>query len=251
MLHTLNHSEFVFVFGSNTRGAHGRGAARTALNHFGAVAGQGEGLQGRSYGIPTKDDNLRTLTITEVRDAVVRFLEFAESEPETRFMVTRIGCGLAGFNDVDVAPLFETVPANVWLPRRWLQLLGAEDFRLLVSGATPMNDIDLFSERLDVWLAHKKDVPITLVCDEREKGPSALAQAYAERHNYDVAVWPADWKVFSRHAGLLRNHAMLWNSDASALFTSGDDTDSQIISKACYKDGVPLRQVVVPIPTKA
>lgn len=245
MLNTFHHSEFVFVFGSNTRGAHGRGAARTALKHFGAIGGQGEGLQGRSYAIPTKDDALHTLTITEVRDAVIRFLDFASSEPDTRFMVTRVGCGLAGFNDTDIAPLFENVPANVWLPRRWLQLLGAEDFRLLVSGATAMADSDLLTERLDLWLAHKKDVPVTLVCDEREKGPGALAQSYAESHGHDVAVWPADWKVFSRYAGFLRNHAMLWNSDAVALFTKDDDTDSQIISKACYQEGVPLRKVFV------
>src|SRR4051812_21079463 len=87
----------VFVFGSNRAGVHGGGAAKTAKESFGAKWGEGEGLFGRSYGIPTKDDHIDSLELQEVSQHVYRFLTFARSHPELRFAVTRIGCGLAGF----------------------------------------------------------------------------------------------------------------------------------------------------------
>lgn len=106
----------VFVFGSNASGFHKGGAAAFAANRFGAVWGQGEGLQGHSYAIPSTDglDNLRA--------AVERFTVFAEQHAELRFLVTRIGCGSAGHSVAEVAPLFKgcihlenvTLPADFW-----------------------------------------------------------------------------------------------------------------------------------------
>ena len=91
----------VFVFGSNEAGDHSGGAARLALEKFGAVNGQGKGLQGRSYAIPTDGVTLRDI------DRYVReFIQFADRHPEMTFLVTRIGCGSAGYTDEQIAPLF-------------------------------------------------------------------------------------------------------------------------------------------------
>ncbi|MBQ3957769.1 MAG: hypothetical protein II681_02825 [Bacteroidaceae bacterium] len=109
----------IFVFGSNIHGSHGGGAARYAMQRFGAVWGQGEGLQGRSYAIPTME-GLQSMT-----EAVGRFIHFATSHPELHFLVTRIGCGIAGYRDRDVAPLFRQCIElqNVSLPARfWKEL---------------------------------------------------------------------------------------------------------------------------------
>ena len=108
----------VFVFGSNLSGRHGAGAAKTALS-WGAKFGQGSGLQGRTYGIPTKDKSvIRTLTIEEIRPFVREFIEFAKANQKLVFLVTEIGCGLAGYRPEDIAPLFEREKevSNVWLP---------------------------------------------------------------------------------------------------------------------------------------
>lgn len=103
----------IFVFGSNLAGLHGGGAARTALNKFGAVWGQGVGLQGKSYGIPTMHGGVR-----HIQPYVDEFIIFAEDHPEMNFLVTRIGCGIAGFKDEEIAPLFKRAQEleNVWLP---------------------------------------------------------------------------------------------------------------------------------------
>lgn len=109
----------IFVFGSNRAGAHGGGAARTAWKQYGAKYYVGEGLTGRSYGIPTKNEDIDTLPIWEVEKHVARFLDFARAHPELRFAVTRVGCGLAGFTDAEIAPMFAGAPQNCDLPEGW------------------------------------------------------------------------------------------------------------------------------------
>lgn len=106
----------IFVFGSNLRGIHVGGAANTACSKFGAVMGQGVGLQGRSYAIPTMQGGVET-----IRPYVDDFVQFALQHQDLTFLVTRIGCGIAGFNDRDMAPLFvqaHSIP-NIILPEGW------------------------------------------------------------------------------------------------------------------------------------
>lgn len=113
----------IFVFGSNEAGRHGKGAALDARKHHGAIYGQGEGLQGHSYAIPTKDAHLYTLPLRVIETYVARFKAFAESRPDLRFKVTAIGCGLAGYRPAEIAPMFANAPANCTLPPAFLEVL--------------------------------------------------------------------------------------------------------------------------------
>ncbi len=108
----------IFVFGSNLAGRHGAGAALYARKYHDAIYGQGIGLQGSSYGIPTKDFNIRTLPLDEINIYVQEFLAFAANSTHT-FTVTRIGCGLAGYTDAQIAPMFANAPCNCKLPEGW------------------------------------------------------------------------------------------------------------------------------------
>lgn len=92
----------MFVFGSNKSGFHAGGAACLAVQKFGAIWGQGVGLQGQSYAIPTMQGGVDT-----IKPYVDEFIAFAKSHPDLFFWVTRIGCGIAGFRDSDIAPLFK------------------------------------------------------------------------------------------------------------------------------------------------
>lgn len=96
----------VFVFGSNEAGVHGAGAAAFALE-LGAVWGQGFGLHGNTYAIPTKDKNIETLRLSMVTVYINLFVQFTKDNPSMRFFVSRVGCGLAGFKDRQIAPLFK------------------------------------------------------------------------------------------------------------------------------------------------
>ena len=119
----------IFVFGSNLSGRHGKGAAKTALG-WGAKWGQAKGLQGRTYGIPTKDASIRrTLSIEEIKPFVDEFIQFAKDNQGLVFLVTEIGCGLAGLKPKEVAPLFKEAidVLNIYLPSRfWHKLKIAE-----------------------------------------------------------------------------------------------------------------------------
>jgi len=106
----------IFVFGSNLAGRHGAGAALFAHKNRGAIYGQGIGLQGQSYAIPTLDEKLRQLPLEAIGGHVRDFLAFAVLHPKMRFQVTPIGCGLAGFTREQIAPLFDYAPFNCDLP---------------------------------------------------------------------------------------------------------------------------------------
>lgn len=111
--------QLVFCFGSNLAGRHGKGAALAARREHGAVYGVGVGRTGNSYAIPTKDERLRTLPLEIIARHVEDFLRYAREHPEDRFQVTRIGCGLAGYTDPQIAPLFSGAPENCLLPEGW------------------------------------------------------------------------------------------------------------------------------------
>jgi outer membrane lipoprotein-sorting protein len=111
----------IFVFGSNLAGFHGGGAAALAME-WGAVWGQGTGLQGKTYAIPTMFESA-----AEMKPCIDEFLAFAKARPELTFLVTELGCGIAGFTPKEVAPFFKAVfdenISNVWLPERFVSVL--------------------------------------------------------------------------------------------------------------------------------
>jgi hypothetical protein len=138
----------VFVFGSNLAGRHGKGAAQVAREQFGAQPGVGPGRQGQSYGIPTKDgrplpDNPRpsfndpkqTLSLADIKPFVVEFVEYAKAHPDERFFVTRVGCGLAGYEDKEVAPMFAGAPSNCSFPEDWRPWLTGVEQQQAVAAA--------------------------------------------------------------------------------------------------------------------
>lgn len=115
----------IFVFGSNLAGRHGAGAALTARKKFGAIYGRGCGPQGRAYAVPTKDWEMVSLPLERIRLEVYDFLQYARARPERKFFVTKVGCGLAGYKDEEIAPMFAGAPENCRLPPPWKRILKA------------------------------------------------------------------------------------------------------------------------------
>jgi hypothetical protein len=111
----------VFVFGSNLNGIHAGGTAKLALDKFGAIWGQGVGLQGKSYAIPTKDHKMNSLELRHIRFYVNQLLYVSFLYPKKTFLVTKIGCGLAGYTIKDIAPMFRSYPLNVVVPQEFAE----------------------------------------------------------------------------------------------------------------------------------
>ena len=119
----------IFVFGSNLIGKHGKGAALTAKQKFGAIEGIGEGLQGQSYGIPTKYHPKDICPLSMIFFHVDKFVMFARDNPKLKFLVTEIGCGYAKYKPEDIAPLFKQAMKhkktnNIYLPQSFLNIVN-------------------------------------------------------------------------------------------------------------------------------
>ena len=112
----------IFVFGSNEAGIHGRGAAKKALE-YGAKYGIGYGLNGNSYAIPTKDKKIKTLPLEQISKNIKEFVRFTHTRPDLDFFITSVGCGLAGYQDYQIAPLFNGCYVNCSFPLNWKSFL--------------------------------------------------------------------------------------------------------------------------------
>jgi hypothetical protein len=116
----------IFVFGSNEAGLHGGGAANLAYHQFGAAMYQGFGFSGNSFAIPTKDSLINTLELDVIEFYINRFEDFVIKHPSLDYMITRIGCGLAGYDAEDIAPLFKNFIEleNVYLPEEFIEIIN-------------------------------------------------------------------------------------------------------------------------------
>lgn len=154
----------VFVFGSNRAGVHGSGAAKFAVRTRGAERGIGEGMTGMSYGIPMKAGPYEKLPFGEVADSVARFINFARTRPDLTFMVSRVGCGRAGFTDNEIMPLFDEAPDNCLLPGVWLARRDPRIVRLIVAGSRTVRNIDWAAEKLDFAVSTLPHAQIEVIC---------------------------------------------------------------------------------------
>lgn len=116
---TYNDGKAILVFGSNLAGLHNTGIAAEAKDNWGACNGRGVRRTGQAYAIPTKGWQIETLPLSAIEHYVQEFIQYACAHPELTFLVTRIGCGLEGYTDADIAPMFRTAPENCQLPEGW------------------------------------------------------------------------------------------------------------------------------------
>lgn len=109
----------IFIFGSNMAGRHGAGAAAQARRDFGAEYGVGEGLTGQCYAFPTLTENFQRVSNTQLKASRLMLYKTAEAHPDKEFLLTKVGCGLAGFSEATMKRLFKNAPANIRKPDGW------------------------------------------------------------------------------------------------------------------------------------
>ena len=241
---SYHHENFCFVFGSNEAGRHGKGAAADARRFYGAQNGIGRGLTGNAYAIPTKDKTITTRALSAIESDVGEFLDFAAND-QRHFMVTRLGCGLAGYDDRDIAPLFAEAPFNVWLPRRWQHILGwvePQELRLIVAGSRAFRDRATLFAKLDTLLSRREPEKVEIVSGNAPDGADPLGEQYALERGLNLVRWPAAWTTFDKPAGPLRNRAMAWYADALALFRKGNTPGSMDMLKTAESEELLIRK---------
>lgn len=234
----------VFVFGSNLGGRHGRGAAAFALRWRGARMGQGVGRAGQSYAVPTKDAALRVLPLEAIADEVERFKIYARVLPDSRFDVSAIGCGLAGYPDETMARLFERAPWNCRLPYRWQRLLNpALPARVIVAGSRSFVDGDFLSSKLDKLLGRLGAE--TVIVSGGARGADALGERYAATRGLVMMREPADWDRYGRAAGMIRNQHMSFLASHLVAFWDGSSPGTRAMIDMAKNDRLQVRVVKV------
>lgn len=146
----------IFVFGSNKSGIHGAGSARYAFENCGAEWGKGEGVSGASYALPTKGYNIEEIPLSEVKEAVDRFIDVSHITSPTQYRVTQVGCGLGGFTKHQIAPLFKDAWANCLFDLAWYPILG-DSYRYW-GYFNGREMVDLQAKAGDVWSFSNGDV---------------------------------------------------------------------------------------------
>lgn len=176
----------IFVFGSNEAGRHGKGAAKLAMDRFGAKYGQAFGIQGQSFAIPTKNFDIKTLPLRDIGIYVQLFLLYVKIDPKNTFLVTEIGCGLAGYKPSEIAPLFKDCIdlENVYLPKSFWEVLKERDMdtNTFERPHQHITDTELFgnlstlkytlNEKLDVMAFYERRNPQKLYALIKEHAPS-------------------------------------------------------------------------------
>lgn len=246
-------SKSIFVFGSNLAGIHGKGAARHAKEKWGAQQGVGEGLAGDCYALPTKDRDIRTLPIEAIKEHVNRFLDMARERMDLVFQVTRIGCGLAGYQDVEIAPLFKVRPPNVILPGVWLKMEEPDLQRLIVAGLHQCPDKAIAKAELDAMI--KSQATLVSGCSNTasEAGHQVsdaftmeddwLVHQYAHPDVHAVTTFPPQWKRFGTAAPTIRNQTISWYGTELLAFWDGQSPDVKNLIDTARADGLAVKVV--------
>ncbi|GAB0154576.1 DUF4326 domain-containing protein [Marinobacterium sp. BA1] len=234
----------VFCFGSNEAGRHGAGDAKTAIQHHGAVAGQGIGLAGDSYAVPTMNRMLRALPLATIKHHIADLIECAQAMPERTFMVTRIGCGLAGFTDDDIAPLFYDAPPNMQLPGIWEAMRSRANgipapVRVIVAGSRTFKDYALLLAKLDHLLQRLPKAHIGIISD----GADTLGERYAVQRGLRLRRMPAFWESYGKAADYLRNQQMSHYATHLVAFWNGYSPDTQSMIDIAQRDKLAIKIV--------
>lgn len=226
-----------FVFGSNLAGLHGKGAALTARTYRGARQGKGLGPQGTSYALPTKSVNLKPLSLKEISNHVREFIAYAESRPQEVFQQTRVGCGLAGFKDSEIAPMFFAAPKNIILPGVWRQMREI-DFSS-VSVVAEQNATEAEIEKIIEDLIKTKANPVFSVMagTVEERAISNLADRTAGMRIQCFSPNPALYKDFARASLEL---TMVWAASSIRLIGPENSNLLKRIRSLAVENGVPV-----------
>lgn len=232
-------SNTVFVFGSNLAGKHIGRCAAFAAKHYNAEVGIGEGPTGQSYAVPTKDEHLDALPLADVQWHVEQLLAYARTQRDARFQVTRIGCGLAGFTDAQMAPLFKKTSDNLFIPGRWLSLnrqLGRA--RLFVEGADAFTAERIEKTLDECTLPWGKNIEVVTT---GVGSANDIVRAWARRKELPWTPFLVDTDKFGEIAEMVLDEQLAWYCTHAIVYHAQVDGAFPRRMDVLRKEGLKVR----------
>ena len=230
-------SNAVFVYGSDFNGSTNSGAAMFAHKYYGAQQGIGDGPNGQSYALPIKNEASRNLSLQDINYNVRNFIAYAKERRDLFFMVTRIGCGVGGYDDNTIAPMFNKVPDNVWLPGKWLMLLNHLDrARLIVEGSEEYTDTSHIEHVLnnDTKFWNRKFEIVT----SDKSNVSKIASSWCRRNELPWTPIVSNPDKFGNDAEKVRNLQMSWYATHLIAYHDNLDANTEHIIKCANNEGL-------------
>lgn len=234
-----------FVFGSNTGGIHGAGSANWANRFYKARYGVGEGITGMSYALPSKvvrNGMIDNMSWEEFKEHCDKFIRFAMDNPEKRFWLTKVGCGLAGFREEDVRSIFlsHDVPANILIPGTWLKYKNPKLARIIVAGSRECTDENLVYTYIATHISGSTDPDYDIeIVSGMARGPDMFGYQYAKDHSIPVAKFPAQWDLFGQKtSGMVRNNLMAMYSTDLVAFHLNDSPGTRNMIITVRREGL-------------
>lgn len=231
-----------YVFESNVLGMYEKGSQLYARNKRNAATGIGEGITGTAYAIPTQDSPKQYMSLVEIGEHISVFLDFAMKNSDMLFQVNRIGCGVGGYTDSEIAPFFSNAPTNCMLPGIWSKLFNSAISRIIVAGSRNIISEELVCSKLDELLGNS--VERTIVSGTA-RGIDTIGEKWAVSNNMPVDRFPAEWDKYKKEAGYIRNTLMAWYSTGAILFWDGKSPGTKHMRDIAVSNKLPIKVVLL------
>ncbi len=236
-----------FVFGSNTAGIHGAGSAQWARRFYGAKYGVGEGICGSSYALPSvlaKGTRLDKMSWDEFIEHCNRFIDFARDNSAKRFWLTKVGCGLARFDEKSVSSFFlkADLPPNILLPGVWLAKKETNLIRAVVAGSRKYVDKVRVFQSLDSYFQNNPG-NIAIVSGDAT-GPDKFGKQYGLERNIPVKLFPAQWNVYGNLAGFVRNNLMAIYGTVLFAYHMNNSSGTADMIKTSKREGLSVGEIM-------
>lgn len=238
-----------FVYGSNLSGRNGKGAARFAQRYHGAEYGVGRGVTGSAYALPTKDEALRVLPLKTILLELDVLFQHALERPSDLYELTRVGCGLASkgaeHNNAIASHAIQHAPDNILLPGVWEVQRAGKMARVIVAGSRTFDHLDIAFEYLDKLLQRLVLNGRVEIVSGGARGADSLAESYAAARGLRIHRFPAEWELFGKSAGFVRNNKMAWYGTHLVSFWNGKSKGTYQMIQLAEQNGMPCRVVKI------
>jgi hypothetical protein len=234
-----NFKDMFFVFGTNEVGRHSKGLAEFAYKYKGAIQGEGYGIHGQSFAIPTTDRNQQKLPLNQIKIYVDSFIHYAKNNPQLSFQVNEIGCNNDGYRHTDIAPLFKNCSKNCILSGLWNTYLFNNESRIIINIDSDINDEAFVFEKINNIIS-KLSNKIIIV----HNNSNMLINKYCQMNNLDTAVLPIDESYSTTEYAYIRNiNDLTWYGNHIINIFKSKSFYNEMIVELAKKENIPLRNI--------
>jgi hypothetical protein len=235
-----NFKNIIYVFGANESGRHNKGLAEFACKYKGAIQGEGYGIKGQSFAIPTTDIHQQKLPLNQIKNYVDSFIHYANNNPQLFFQINKIGCVDNEYRHSDVAPLFKNCPDNCILSGIWSRYLFDSESRIIINIDSSINDENFVFNKINNLLSNIQNKKIIV-----HNNSNPLINKYCKDNNLDNVIFPIDKDLYStiQYSYIKNIDDLIWYGSHLVNIFESKDFFYERFTNLAKKENIPLRNI--------